>query len=222
MSTSPNRPFTALEVADYERRRYRGLDQRLVHRREVRILRDFLRAAQPIRPARVLDMPCGYGRFTRLFEEDGTRTVAGDFSPAMVEKARSRPGQPPPPLGVVTDAKRGLPFLDGAFGLVFSVRFFHHLREAEHRRAVMSELARVSSGWAVISYYRLNILHRWQRALRRAVKRSRTRISMIAASEFREEAERAGFRVVKSRALIPGLHAQRFVLLRKLEVKTKA
>ncbi|MBM3298105.1 MAG: class I SAM-dependent methyltransferase [Candidatus Aminicenantes bacterium] len=31
-------PFAEHEVRDYERRRYRGLDQRLVHRREVRIL----------------------------------------------------------------------------------------------------------------------------------------------------------------------------------------
>jgi len=220
MSTSTNRPFTAAEVADYERRRYRGLDQRLVHSRETLILRKLLGAAGPPRPARILDMPCGYGRFSGLLDETGARRVSGDYSPAMVAQALRRPGASATPLGVVADAKRGLPFPDGAFGLVFSIRFFHHLRARDHRRAVMGELARVSSEWAVVSFYRLNLFHRWQRVARRAVKRSRTRISMIDASEFREDARRAGFRVVKSRSLFPGLHAQCFVLLRKTEVRT--
>jgi SAM-dependent methyltransferase len=219
MSTSTNRPFTPAEVADYERRRYRGPDQRLVHGREMRILRDLLKAAMPLRPGRVLDMPCGYGRFSGLLAETGARRVSSDFSRAMVAQALRRPDSAAA-AGAVTDAKRGLPFAGGSFGLVFSVRFFHHLREREHRRAVLMELARVTSEWAVVSYYRLNSLHRWQRALRRAVKRSRTKISMIPASEFLEEAERAGFRVERSRALLPGLHAQCFVLLRKKGVRT--
>lgn len=219
MSTSTSRPFTPAEVADYERRRYRGLDQKLVHGREMRILGKMLNAAAPLRPGRVLDMPCGYGRFSGLLGETGARRVSSDFSRAMVAQALRRPDSADA-AGAVADAKKGLPFADGAFGLVFSVRFFHHLREAEHRRAVLGELARVTSAWAVVSYYRLNPLHRWQRALRRAVKRGRTRISMIPASEFREEAERAGFRVTRSRALFPGLHAQCFVLLRKEGVRT--
>ncbi|MBM3297200.1 MAG: class I SAM-dependent methyltransferase [Candidatus Aminicenantes bacterium] len=222
MSTSADRPFTVPEVADYERRRYRGLDQRLVHGREMRILRSLLGAARPLRSAPVLDMPCGFGRFSGLLEETGGRVVSGDYSGAMVAQALRRRTSAAPPLGVVTDAKRGLPFADGVFGLVFSIRFFHHLREREHRRAVLGELARVSGEWAVISYYRLNPLHRGQRILRRAVKRSRTRISMISGSEFREDAARAGFRTVISRSLFPGLHAQTFVLLKKENTKRSA
>lgn len=221
MSTSTNRPFTPAEVADYERRRYRGPDQRLVHGRETRILRDMLKAAMPLRPGRVLDMPCGFGRFSGLLEETDARRVSSDFSRAMVAQALRRPDSAAA-AGAVTDAKRGLPFADGAFGLVFSIRFFHHLREREHRRAVLGELARVSGEWAVVSYYRLNPLHRGQRILRRAFKRSRTRISMISASEFREDAARAGFRTVQCRSLFPGLHAQTFVLLKKENIKRSA
>ncbi len=39
--------FQPGEVADYERKRYRGLDQRLVNAREMRILRKFLAACSP-------------------------------------------------------------------------------------------------------------------------------------------------------------------------------
>lgn len=220
MSTSAKRFFTAPEVADYERRRYRGIDQKLVHVREKRILRDLLRAARPLRPDRILDMPCGYGRFAELLEGTGARRVSSDYSPAMVARALRRTGSPEKRLGAAADAKRGLPFHDGAFGLVFSIRFFHHLRERDHRRAVLSELARVAEEWAVVSYYRLNPFHRCQRVLRRAVKRSRRNINMIAASEFREDALRAGFRVITEKGLFPGLHAQCFVLLRKARIRT--
>ncbi|HEX9902326.1 MAG TPA: hypothetical protein VGB72_05645, partial [Acidobacteriota bacterium] len=68
MSSSTSLPFTEPEVADYEQRRYRGLDQRLVHSRETRILKSLLCrvVAGPLRPNRVLDAPCGYGRFSAL------------------------------------------------------------------------------------------------------------------------------------------------------------
>ncbi len=215
MSSLKNRPFTEAEVADYERRRYRGLDQRWVHGREWRILRTFLAAVRPLPTARILDLPCGYGRFARLLGEAEGRIVSADLSPAMVQKALERQGAAAVPLGVVADAKQGLPFRDGSFGLIFSVRFFHHLHEDEDRRAVLGEIARATSEWAVVSYYRLNPLHRLQRSMRRALKRTRTNIRMIPADVFRGEAEAAGFRMMKARALFPGLHAQTFVLLRK-------
>ncbi|MGB9005076.1 MAG: methyltransferase domain-containing protein [Candidatus Aminicenantales bacterium] len=217
MSSSVNRPFTEPEVADYERRRYRGLDQRLVHSRETHILKKLLRlaAAGPLRPGRLLDAPCGYGRFTGLLQQTGAGLVSSDLSPAMVKRTRARPHSAGPPLGAVADIKRGLPFQTGMFGLAFSVRFFHHLHQPQERLAVLSELARVTSRWALVSYYRLNPLHRLQRKLRRAVKPSRTRIKMVTAQEFNDEANKAGFRVVRSAPLWRGIHAQQFVLLEK-------
>jgi hypothetical protein len=190
MSSSASRPFTEHEVADYERRRYRGLDQRLVHAREMRILKSLLR-----------------------------RVVAGvvnsDLSPAMVKRAGSRLLTDGRILGAVADIKRGLPFRSDEFGLAFSVRFFHHLHQPAERQAVLFELGRVSSRWAIVSYYRLNPLHRLQRNLRRRLKRSRTRIKMLTAEEFISEANRAGFRLVRAVPLFRGIHAQQFVLLEK-------
>ena len=93
MSSSPNVPFTEPEVADYERRRYRGLDQRLVHSRETRILKDFMDrlAADRLRPNRVLDAPCGFGRFTALLRRSGAEVVSSDLSLAMVKRALAWP-----------------------------------------------------------------------------------------------------------------------------------
>ena len=221
MFFSVKRPFQDHEVADYERRRYRGFDQRWVHGREVRILRKAMRIIQAEEPGRpsdlALDAPCGYGRFSGLLIEAGYRPVSCDLSPAMVRRARAKNSASHIPMGIVADLTRGLPVRAGAFPLVFSLRFFHHLHRPEERRAAFREFARASAGRLILSFYQANPLHRAQRALRRRIKKSRTRIKMISAREFREEAAEAGFRVVHVFPLLRGIHAQHIALLEKIE-----
>jgi SAM-dependent methyltransferase len=212
-------PFQEHEVADYERRRYRGLDQRWVHWREVKILRKALgliRAEEPDKPSGLaLDAPCGYGRFSGLLVEAGYCPVSCDLSLAMVRRARAKDPVSPIPMGIVANVIRGLPVRVNAFPLIFSLRFFHHLHQPEERRAAFSEFARASAAWLILSFYQANPLHRAQRALRRRIKKSRTRIKMITAREFREEVATAGFRVVRVFPLFRGIHAQHIALLKK-------
>jgi SAM-dependent methyltransferase len=213
--------FQEQEVADYERRRYRGLDQRLVHGRETRILRRLLRTIADARgddaPRPALDAPCGYGRFSGLLAEEGYSLFATDLSLAMVRRASAPCPFYTVPIGIVSNLTQGLPFQPDAFGVVFSMRFFHHLHEPTLRRQALSEFARVSREWLIISYYQSNAVHLVQRALRRKVMRKKTRIKMIRGREFREEASSAGFEVVRVVPLFRGLHAQHIALLRKAE-----
>jgi SAM-dependent methyltransferase len=212
-------PFREDEVADYERRRYRGIDQRIVHRREVRILRRMLRIVETEAPAGfralALDAPCGYGRFTGLLLEAGYRPVSCDLSLAMVRRALTKDSDSHNPMGIVANVTQGLPVRDGAFPLVFSLRFFHHLHRREERQAALAEFARAGSGWLVLSFYRANVLHQAQRAFRRRVKRSQTRIKMISGREFEEQAAAAGFRLVRVFPLFRGIHAHHIALLKK-------
>jgi SAM-dependent methyltransferase len=221
MSSQAKVPFKEHEVADYERRRYRGIDQRIVHGRETQILRKMLGTAGAGFPAGkgalAIDAPCGYGRFTGLLLEAGFRPVNCDLSLAMVRRARAKDDTSPNPVGIVGNITRGLPFRDGSFPLVFSLRFFHHLHTPEERRAAFGEFARAGSGWLILSFYRANFLHKAQRALRRRVKRTKTRIKMISRREFLDEAARAGFRVVRISPLFRGVHAHHIALLKKSE-----
>lgn len=211
-------PFTREGVRDYERRRYRGLDQRLVHARETKLARKLLAVVDASSGGRmsgggsVLDLPSGYGRFSSLLGGAGAGLFNSDLSLEMVRRAVENSGRP----GVVADAKRGLPFQSGAFLAVFSMRFFHHLHDPADRRAVLFEFARVSSGWAIVSYYRTNALHKAQRTLRRLVKKNPRKIRLIDRELFRAEAAEAGWEVIRERALFRGLHAAQIVLLRKL------
>jgi SAM-dependent methyltransferase len=210
--------FQAHEVADYERKRYRGLDQRLVNAREMRILKKLLLLCSPTaadEPARALDAPCGYGRFAGLLGEAGYAVFAADLSVAMVKRARAHGAASTYPIGIVANLTLGLPFQPGAFSLVFSMRFFHHLHESPARRAALAEFARATREWLIVSFYRANPLHLAQRAVRRKVLRKKTRIKMISGREFREEAASAGFEVVRVAPLFRGLHAQHIALLRK-------
>lgn len=217
MSFSKSHRFSQEEVAAYERRRYRGVDQRLVDWREKKIIQRFLRlgssgsAGRPL----ALDAPCGYGRFSRLILERGFELVSADFSPAMVERARAKGYKSSFPIGIVADMKAGLPFRESCFQLILCLRFFHHLHLPAERRVVLEELNRVCRDKLVISFYRLQPVHRLQRALRRLIRRSPTRISMLPLTVFRQEAEQAGFEVKEIRPLFRGIHAQCIALLQK-------
>ncbi|MGB8952216.1 MAG: class I SAM-dependent methyltransferase [Candidatus Aminicenantales bacterium] len=222
-------PFQRAEVEDYERRRYRGIDQKIVHWREARILGKVLKVIQredgasgrgTLSKSRlfVLDLPSGYGRFSSVFQKEGMRLVSSDLSFDMVKRTREKTEDVPESFGVVADAKQGLPFKNGIFERIFSIRFFHHLHEVWEREAVIKEFCRISSGWVVLSFYRMNALHFLQRKFRRLIKKSKTQIKMISLRQFHGEAENAGFRVRKTFPLIRGIHAYQVVLLKKDEI----
>lgn len=219
MFFSVKAPFKKQEVADYERRRYRGLDQRIVHRREVKILKKMMRKIEDASPAKhlayALDAPCGYGRFSALLLEKHDRLVSCDLSLAMVERAIRRADISTIPMGIACNMIEGLPFKPNVFRLILSMRLFHHLHESEERRNVLREFARTSARWLILSFYQVNPLHRVQRKLRRKLKRSKTRIKMITRREFEEEVEEAGFEVVRVTPLFRGIHAHHIALLKK-------
>lgn len=214
-------PFSKNEVADYEKKRYRGLDQRIVHSRELKILKKiFDRIGETSGLA--LDLPCGYGRFSDFLLKRGLRLINCDISHAMVERANERISKltPSSGSGAVADAASGLPFKEAVFLLVFSMRFFHHVHHSEDRRKILHEYSRVTSGWAVLSYYQSNVLHKVQRTFRRKIKKTPTRIKMITRQEFQGEAEDLGFEVVSVFPLFRGIHSQHIALLKKARTRT--
>ena len=209
-----NAPFRKDEVEDYERKRYRGIDQRLVHAREKRILQKILKKVGE-GAFWVLDIPCGYGRFSFLFSKRGMNLLSCDLSFHMVKRTGEKKESLTGHLGVVADGKRGLPFRQGVFDLLLSMRFFHHLHRREERKAVLDEFFRVTGKWIILSFYQRNVLHLFQRGLRKAVKKSKTRIKMISRREFKEEVEEAGFDIIRIYPVFKGIHSHQIVLLRK-------
>jgi SAM-dependent methyltransferase len=166
----------------------------------------------------VLDIPCGYGRFSNLFRQRGWGLVSSDYSFSMVKRAMESGGESQrlKDWGVVADAKKGLPFKEGIFPVLLCVRFWHHVHDAEERKAILDFFAQVTSGWVILSYYQVNAIHRLQRRFRRKLKKSPTRIKMISRNEFTDEVQGSGFECVKVVPLFRGIHAQHVALLKKI------
>jgi SAM-dependent methyltransferase len=95
-------------------------------------------AVAEARPARVLEVGCGWGEFSaRVRDELAADVVAVDLSPRMVELARERGLE-----ARVADVQ-SLPFADGEFDCVVALWMLYHVSDLGRG---LSEIARVLRG----------------------------------------------------------------------------
>ncbi len=116
-----------------------------------------LQMASGLKSARVLDVGCGTGRFLKRFPE-GNKLTGMDLSESMLRETRSRLDS-----ACLTAASAiELPFKDGTFDFVFSVRVMQHIRD---QQKMMSEMARVCkpggrvilvtyNSWSLLNLYK--------------------------------------------------------------------
>jgi len=189
------------EVLKYELTRYRHPDQRLVHYLEFRAI---LKSINLSKGASILDIPCGFGRFSIPLLRMGYRVVAADISHAMVKRTREKVEV----TGVVADIT-SLPFRDRAFDAAVSIRLMQHLDFDVAMRAV-SELKRVSKRFVILTFYRENFLHRLERKL----TGRKSKIRFFDAGKFIKSAGEIGLELVTSRAPLGPIHAQTVLVFR--------
>ena len=106
----------------------------------LRLIKGIDRTAGPI-----LDAPCGAGRLQEVLAKLSPDSVGLDLSPSMLRQggAGSR----------IQGSAFELPFTDNSFSMVICCRLLHHLAETHDQRALLAELARVSSGWVAVSHW---------------------------------------------------------------------
>ncbi|MEM8767753.1 MAG: class I SAM-dependent methyltransferase [Pseudomonadota bacterium] len=96
---------------------------------------------------RILDVPCGMGRFTGAIREAGHRPVNVDLNAGMLLRAQARYDALPLLQGNVMQ----LPFADGAFDAALCFRLLHHLPD-NLILATLTELRRVA-GTVLTTFY---------------------------------------------------------------------
>ena len=161
-------------------RRWRRID-----RQEQQVVRRFLASLGP--GASALDGPCGAGRLAHLFAETAVGYTGADVALPMLALALHAAGGSA--CVVAADALQ-LPFADGTFDAVVSVRLMHRILEREARAAMLREMARVTGprGTILVTYYR-----RW--TLRGLRKWLSGKFPGLSLAEVGEDARQAGLRV---------------------------
>jgi len=204
-------------VEGYEKKRFSGLSGWLRDRLEKRAIKKALRGVVP--GSKILDMPCGTGRFSRLLQTGKNEVVHADISLEMLDFARKRTDSPQRDLRYVRCEAENLPFREGVFGSVLCFRFLPHL-PVESRKRALTELARVSQGPLVIDYrfkYAFRSLSRWIRYRLGIAKKLRPRYSL---SQISSELSEVGLSVVK-RIPVVWLFSEKVVLLCQKRAKAE-
>ena len=198
-----------------------GLARRLSHQRDEQLARRALALAGE--PGLVLDLPSGAGRFWPLLAEKANRVIIGaDNSAAMLETAcRSQPPEVVKRVRPLQTSAFAIDLPDNAVDSIFCMRLFHHIGEAAHRKAILSEFQRVSRDSVIISLWVDGNFKAWKRK-RAEVKRRRKGEQegyqnrfVLPAATVEAEFEQAGFRVQESLDFIPLYAMWRVYVLRK-------
>jgi ubiquinone/menaquinone biosynthesis C-methylase UbiE len=218
MVTSPYR--AVVQESRYEREpgyaeRYR--DRRFqtgsgshTDRRERRAIATLLQqvpdlAKQPQRqlaPRPWLDVPCGAGRLT---DELPGPVVQVDRDANMVAAA----GEQWPRACASVHA---LPFADDSFDGVLCMRLLQHIATPVERIRILGELARVTSGPIVLSFFDSCSLQHLRRRLRPLFGKRRSGRYAVSRSNFRRELAEAQLRILAMHSLSRFVGEQTLVL----------
>ncbi len=112
-------------------------------------------------PGIILDIPSGTGRLLPLLLNLGHEVVQADASEHMLDAAKRYYSRGSNALSKEQLARvrftcrevMDTGFSDNEFSAVICNRLFHHYPEAEVRRAVLAELARICNGPLIVSFF---------------------------------------------------------------------
>lgn len=157
-------------------------------------------------------MPCGYGRFYALLKQRNFAVSAMDQSQAMVDIYGEQENFADTDHAEQADVLEPLPARASGASRALCVRLFQHLHDPELRIQALRTLGG-NRRWIVMTYYDDGSLHYWSKRLLMRLKGKKVRVKMIRRADFESEVAQAGLRIVKRIKLLPGLHAQTWVLL---------
>jgi len=169
--------------------------------------------------AHVLDFPCGAGRLIKLIQGAGLEVSGADASASMVEIARNNCNDTESKedsisfyVSDVFDSK----FADDEFDAVFSNRLFHHFNEGSDRTKALQELARISKGPVVVSFFNSCSVSTLFKRISKAIrgKKMNDRVP-IPISRIVKEAESVGLHVLYKTACCWGISPHWYIIFSK-------
>jgi ubiquinone/menaquinone biosynthesis C-methylase UbiE len=194
-----------------------GFWRRLSDWRDHQIAREALRLAG--NPRVVLDAPCGTGRFWDVLAEDPNRVIhASDYNQTMIDTGLAhRSKEITSRIQTFQASAFELPVPDNFVDCIFSIRFVHHLGEAEDRLKLLKEFHRVSRDTVILSMWvDGNIKARTRKSLEQKRQgRAYQNRFVIPVATIEEEFANSGFAVEARLDFLKYYHMWRTYVLRK-------
>jgi ubiquinone/menaquinone biosynthesis C-methylase UbiE len=153
-------------------------------------------------PGPWLDAPCGAGR---LSDELPAQPILVDRDPSMVfaaDNAKTR----------VCASVHSLPFRDATFSGVLCMRLLQHIATPVERTTILRELARVSRGPIVVSFFDSCSLQHLRRTLRPLLGKRKSQRHAVNRRRFEQEVAAAGLQIISMSALARFIGEQTLVL----------
>jgi len=144
-------------------------------------------------PGRLLDLPCGTGRFLEMDKELGFTVTAADYSPTMMSVAKQHEG-----VEFVTADAFDPPFEPDTFDAILVMRLLFHYANPE---AIVSALSRSLKPGGRMVFDTLNRFStRWMASkVIKVYKTPARRLYFETQSSMRHKIEQAGLRVTATR-----------------------
>lgn len=201
-------------VDAYDEARFRGLHERGSTERKWKAI---VRALGPAlqRGARVLDVPCGRGRFTQRILARELDLVSADLSQPMLEAAREVAGDLAHFRGAVRCDVACLPFADASFDVVMSIRFLFHVPR-ELQPAILREMARVSKRHVVVDVRHTYCWTTHSKRLRAWLRGQRRPTPRLSLAEIDALVAAAGLRLVERVWIAPLFSEKMLVVCEKV------
>ena len=151
-----------------------------------------------------LDAPAGAGR------------MSGELPGPVVQLDRDRAmlaaaGSARPRVCATASA---LPFANGTFAGALCCRLLQHIAHSEERRAILRELARVTRGPVLLSFFDATSLLHLRRVVRRALGKNRSGRCAVRRATLLADVRAAGLEPVRVWALGRFVAEQTFLLCR--------
>lgn len=197
-----------------------GFWRRLSDWRDHQIARKALRIAG--NPREVLDVPCGTGRFWDVLAEDHDRVIhASDYNQIMIDTGlANHPREITGRIRSFQSTAFDLPVPDNFVDNIFSIRFVHHLGEAEDRLRLFKEFHRVSRDTVILSMWvdgNIKAMARESLEKKRPGRAYQNRF-VIPVATIEEEFARSGFSIVERLDFLRYYHMWRTYVLRKTNI----
>jgi ubiquinone/menaquinone biosynthesis C-methylase UbiE len=214
------RHYQDAQVARAYHREYAGgfslrrLSHLLVAWAERRVVRRLL-AEIKTEVSRLADIPCGTGKLLPVFAGQGLRPVEGDVSMEMMQVARKSMDARSQVVAFVRLDATCLPLRDDSLDAVVCLRLLHRV-PTDIKTAILVELHRVTSKYAIVSYGRVTPLQRMRLALRYLLTSRRTVPYGISYREVDSFFRKLGWVSTRRLAILPFLSAEEIALLQKV------